>query len=126
DSPMPASKEEADGAFAMVMTRIFDRSAQGSVVTDADWLAMGTYMRLLTEYTPARIRARSLLIRAGVPLGAGGTGDAWPVWKIADDEVEIAADHFALIESEVAATADTIRQWLRVNAEPYTSKSRSL
>jgi acyl transferase domain-containing protein/acyl-CoA synthetase (AMP-forming)/AMP-acid ligase II len=126
DSPMPASKEEADSAFAMVMTRIFDRSAQGSVVTDADWLAMGTYMRLLTEYTPARIRARSLLIRAGVPLGAGGTGDAWPVWKIADDEVEIAADHFALIESEVAATADTIRQWLRVNAEPDASKSRSL
>jgi len=54
-----------------------------------------------------------LLIRAGEPLGAGGDASSWPAWDISDDQVEVAADHFALIEAAAAATAEATERWLK-------------
>jgi hypothetical protein len=53
-----------------------------------------------------------LSIRAGEPLDGGGDAFRWPAWELSDDRVEIAADHFALIESAAAATAEATEEWL--------------
>ncbi|WP_411104557.1 SDR family NAD(P)-dependent oxidoreductase [Streptomyces sp. cmx-4-9] len=108
DTPMPGAGEETNRVFSSVMTEILGREALAGAVTDTDWLTMGAYMRLLAEHTPAPIGARSLMIRADVPLDA----DTWPSWKVADTEVKIAADHFALIEAEAAETTAATRRWL--------------
>jgi thioesterase domain-containing protein/acyl carrier protein len=113
DTPMPEGEEETNRIFSQVMTEILERENGTSSFDDADWLAMGAYMRLVTERRAERIAAPTLLIRAGEPLGEGG-GDAsgWPAWDISDDQVEIAADHFALIEAAATATAEATERWL--------------
>ncbi|MFI1222599.1 MULTISPECIES: type I polyketide synthase, partial [unclassified Streptomyces] len=155
DTPTPEGEEETNRVFSLVMTEILERDHEAIAVDDANWLAMGTYMRLLGERVTTRIAAPSLLIRAGEPLGGraagavtdigggtGGTGgddtggvgahagdadagnaDAgnadvvthdWPAWQVGDDEVVIAADHFALIEAAAPATAEATGRWLKV------------
>ncbi|MFI6652840.1 SDR family NAD(P)-dependent oxidoreductase [Streptomyces sp. NPDC050529] len=142
DTPTPEGEEETNRVFSLVMTEILERDHEAIAVDDANWLAMGTYMRLLGERVTTRIAAPSLLIRAGEPLGGraagavtdiedgpggatGGVGahagDAaavthdWPAWQVGDDEVVIAADHFALIETAAPATAEATGRWLKVD-----------
>jgi hypothetical protein len=119
------------------MTEILEREHEAISIDDNSWLAMGTYLRLLAERRPARIAAPTLLIRAGQPLAGskeddlpplaprqtrgGADAPGWPAWEVCDDQVEIAADHFALIEAAAAATADATEEWL---VAAYTS-SRS-
>jgi NADPH:quinone reductase-like Zn-dependent oxidoreductase/thioesterase domain-containing protein/acyl carrier protein len=113
DTPTPEGKEETNSIFSQVMTEILEREHGASSAADADWLAMGTYMRLLAERRPERTVAPTLLIRAGEPLGEGGDASGWPGWDISDDQVEIAADHFALIEAAAVATAEATERWLK-------------
>jgi thioesterase domain-containing protein len=111
DTPMPADEVATDRLFSLVMTQILDRGHEAIAVDDASWLAMGTYLRLLTERRPTPMSAPTLLIRAGVPLAGGD--DAWPAWNVGNEQVEIAADHFALIEDAAAATAEATEKWLK-------------
>jgi NADPH:quinone reductase-like Zn-dependent oxidoreductase/thioesterase domain-containing protein/acyl carrier protein len=111
DAPDPDDPGVTDRVFASVMTEILRREPEGGAIGDAGWLAMGTYMRLLGQHRTARIAAPTLLIRAGVPF-ASLAGGGWPAWGIDGDQVEIAADHFALIEDAAAATAAATARWL--------------
>jgi pimaricinolide synthase PimS1 len=110
DTPTPDDEEPADRVFTMVMTEILRREDEAIVVDDANWLSMGAYMRLLIERSRARITSRSLLIRAGELFG--DSGQAWPAWEVGDDEVEVAADHFELIEAAAGDTADAVERWI--------------
>jgi thioesterase domain-containing protein len=67
-------------------------------------------MRLMAGRVTAPVAAPALLIRAGKPLGSSGA--EWPAWSVARDEVEVGADHFALIEEAAAATAEATERWL--------------
>jgi len=111
DTPTPEG-EETGRVFTTVMTEILDRRHEGIAVDDANWLAMGTYLRLLAQRPATRIATRTLLVRAGERLGSAGGAD-WPAWDVGGDLVEVLADHFALIEAEVAATAEATERWLR-------------
>jgi thioesterase domain-containing protein len=106
-----AGEEETRSVFTLVVTSILERGHEAISIDDVSWLAMGTYLRLLPERHPARIAAPALLIRAGQPLG-GAEAPGWPSWDIGGDQVEIAADHFGLIEAAAAATADATERWL--------------
>jgi thioesterase domain-containing protein/acyl carrier protein len=124
DTPMPADEEATSRVFSLVMTQVLERQHEAVAVDDASWLAMGTYMRLMAEHQPAAVAARTLLIRAGEPLGAGDDTPGWPAWDLNDDQVEIAADHFALIEAAAAATADATGRWLETYADPRSRERR--
>jgi thioesterase domain-containing protein len=113
DTPMPEGEKETNRLFSLVMTEILGREHGAISIDDASWLAMGSYVRLLTERCPVRIAAPTLMIRAGEPLGEGDDAPDWPAWDISDDQVEVAAHHFALIEAAAAATADATEKWLR-------------
>ncbi|MGC4746916.1 SDR family NAD(P)-dependent oxidoreductase, partial [Micromonospora sp. DT201] len=112
DTPMPESGEGTNRVFSLVMTEILEREDDAHVIDDASWLTMGTYMRLLAEHRPERIAARSLLIRAGRPLGESAGAD-WPAWDVTDDQVVVAGDHFALIETVAPETAEATEGWIK-------------
>jgi acyl carrier protein len=130
DTPTPTDEKQILGVFSQVMAEILDRGHGATVIDDGSWLAMGTYVRLLAERRPDRITAPSLLIRAGRPLAAAaaGFGDGsgnladdgsdWPAWNVCDGQVEIAADHFSLIETESALTAEATERWLTADRAP--------
>jgi NADPH:quinone reductase-like Zn-dependent oxidoreductase/malonyl CoA-acyl carrier protein transacylase/NAD(P)-dependent dehydrogenase (short-subunit alcohol dehydrogenase family)/acyl carrier protein len=118
DTPTPEAEDDVHHyLFTSVMTVILERGDEAIAVDDANWLAMGTYVRLLREWEPGPIDTPSLLIRAGVPLGERGDGEpAWPAWDTSDEVTEIAADHFALVEADVAATAEATEEWVVARA----------
>ena len=112
DTPTPEGEEETNRVFSLVMTEILERGHGTSSVDDTDWLAMGSYMRLLTERRAEPKTAPTLQIRAGKPLGEGGAAAALPGWDISDDQIELAVNHFAVIEDAAAATAAAAERWL--------------
>ncbi|MFF6828858.1 alpha/beta fold hydrolase, partial [Streptomyces longwoodensis] len=116
DTPMPETEAETNSVFTSVMTQILGREPQAGAISDTDWLAMGAYMRLLAAHTPDPVTVRSLMIRADVSLD----GNTWPAWDVADTDVKVAADHFALIEAQAAETAEVTRQWLRHTDPEHT------
>jgi thioesterase domain-containing protein len=115
DTPAPeGGEEEISRAFSSVMTAILQREQRAIAIDDANWLAMGTYIRLFAERRPVRIDAPTLMIRATESLDGGSASPDWPEWDVCDEQVDISADHFALIEAaaSAAATADAIERWI--------------
>ncbi|MET9687191.1 type I polyketide synthase [Streptomyces sp. NPDC006514] len=113
DTPAPEGGEEEVGRiFSQVMTHILGGAEQTAPVDDADWLAMGTYMRLLGERPAKRIETPTLLIRAAVSLGGGDTPSGWATWQDLSDQVELEADHFGLIGPAAAETATAMERWI--------------
>jgi hypothetical protein len=65
-----------------------------------------------------------LLVRASEPLDAGTAGPTgaerqpegkteWkPEWKTAHTTLDVAGDHFTLLEAHARTTADAVREWL--------------
>nr|WP_024802963.1 type I polyketide synthase [Nocardia sp. BMG51109] len=114
DTPTPeGGVETTNQVFATVMAEILGRGGLGTAVDDSSWLTMGAYLGLIAERPSTRIGAPALLIRATVALDGGESPPDWPVWGVHDDQVEIAADHFALIDTAVTATAEAVERWIR-------------
>ncbi|MFI9155808.1 SDR family NAD(P)-dependent oxidoreductase [Streptomyces sp. NPDC053367] len=104
--------EDAAGrAFAELLAHMLRQERRPVAIDDTSWLSMGAYLRLFTGPRPGTVSARTLMIRAAEPLGGGAEPDG-PRWEAADDHVEVAADHFALMEAAAAATADVIERWI--------------
>ncbi|MEV6764391.1 type I polyketide synthase [Streptomyces sp. NPDC051105] len=97
-----------DGAalFEQMLARLADNGA----VTDARLTAMGGYLRLLTDWEPADSTTPVLVARATEPL----TGfDRPPAsWAYPHDVVELAGDHFTVLEEHADRTAQAVHEWL--------------
>ncbi|MBL1101987.1 type I polyketide synthase [Streptomyces coffeae] len=102
---------ETGRAFAALLAQILTQERRAVSIDDASWLSMGAYLRLFTGLRPESVSARTLMVRAAEPLGAAAVPDG-PRWEATDDHVEVAADHFALIETAAADTADAIERWI--------------
>jgi polyketide synthase 7 len=94
--------------FASVMDILLDRSDAGAPLDDAHLIALGAYLRLSDGWAPEPPGVPSLLIRAREPLPSHSR-DAW---DLPDDTVEVAGDHFTVIDEHVAETAAALREWL--------------
>jgi acyl transferase domain-containing protein/thioesterase domain-containing protein/acyl carrier protein len=108
--------EQVDGdqvgrAFAAMMTEIIAHERRDLSISDANWLSMGTYLRLFADHRQTPISARTLMIRAAEPLD-GGTDRTGTRWETTDVHTVVAADHFALIEAAATTTADEIESWI--------------
>ena len=89
--------------------------APGSWIGDTRLTAMGGYMRMLGEWTPPTIDAPVLVVWASerlTPPEAEAPALAAQLAELRDAEVEVAGDHFSMIEQHVETTAAAIEQWL--------------
>ncbi|MFE3166115.1 type I polyketide synthase [Streptomyces sp. NPDC059224] len=95
---------------AALFEEMFARLADSGAVTDARLTAMGGYLRLLTDWEPAGCAGRVLVARATEPL----TGfDRPPAsWTRPHDVVELAGDHFTVLEEHADRTAQAVHEWL--------------
>ncbi|MEU2624786.1 type I polyketide synthase [Streptomyces sp. NPDC007157] len=95
---------------AALFELMFARLAESGAVTDARLTAMGGYLRLLTDWEPADSGTPVLVARATEPL----TGfDRPPAsWAYPHDVVELAGDHFTLLEEHADRTAQAVHEWL--------------
>ncbi|MER7841076.1 SDR family NAD(P)-dependent oxidoreductase [Streptomyces sp. NPDC096040] len=95
---------------AALFEQMFARLAESGAVTDARLTAMGGYLRLLTDWEPADSTTPVLVARATEPL----TGfDRPPAsWAFPHDVVELAGDHFTVLEEHADRTAQAVHEWL--------------
>ncbi|MBF6331949.1 type I polyketide synthase [Nocardia transvalensis] len=80
------------------------------VVTDDNLLAMANYVRLSEEWKPPSITTPTLALRASVPITPA---PPHPRGYAADHEMDVAADHFSILEEHADRTARAIEAWLR-------------
>ncbi|MEU4377026.1 type I polyketide synthase [Pseudonocardia alni] len=91
---------------------------EGTFVTmDDDRLsAMGWYLDLFRTWEPGPTGVATLLVRATEPLaGARDLGDGrdWrSTWDFPHDTVDVAGDHFSMLEEHAAPTAAAIEEWI--------------
>jgi len=105
----PLALDQQPQIFSAVMSRILTSNYADVVVRDDHLVAMGAYMRLLSEWAPARLEIPSLLIQASEPLGEGVSNERW---QHAQTATEVTGDHFTIIEEQAQVTAEAIETWL--------------
>ncbi len=79
--------------------------------------ALAKYLEVLPEVTLPKIAAPSLLVRPEDRFDAGeavtGDSEAWrTAWSLSDDTAVVPGDHFSLVESSSATTAQAVEEWL--------------
>jgi 8,8a-deoxyoleandolide synthase len=93
------------------LLRAMAHEASGLVpLTDIRLTAMGAYLRLLTDWQPSPVSARTLLVRPAEPL----RGAAWP---LTHQVLDAQGDHFTIIGDHARHTAELVRDWLSANEE---------
>ncbi|GAA5066398.1 type I polyketide synthase [Nocardia callitridis] len=77
---------------------------------------MGAYLRITNDLVPEPITPPTLLVRAldrlpGMPTGAD---EPWQAdWPFAEQHVDVAGDHYSVLEDGSAATAEAVAAWIR-------------
>jgi acyl transferase domain-containing protein/acyl carrier protein len=107
----------ASGAFfeatQEVLSGMLDRQDSSAPLSDVRLTAMGAYGRLFTEWQPREIHAPTLLIGASEPMpGIAADGEWRSSWDFAHSSVEVAGNHFTVLEDHAAATAQAVDDWL--------------
>ncbi|MCX4696170.1 type I polyketide synthase [Streptomyces sp. NBC_01408] len=92
--------------------QILSRDNALTPVDDHGLVALGGYVRIYPEREAKRIAAPTLNLRASVTLSSFGDVDPVPDWLHRGPAEYIEADHFSIIEEQVAETAAHLRRWL--------------
>ncbi|MEV6960772.1 type I polyketide synthase [Streptomyces sp. NPDC051207] len=95
---------------AALFGQMFTRLADSGAVTDARLTAMGGYLRLLTDWQPADSPTPVLVARTTEPLPGFDRPPA--TWAYPHDTVEVAGDHFTVLEQHADRTAQAVHEWL--------------
>ncbi|MGW3328060.1 SDR family NAD(P)-dependent oxidoreductase [Streptomyces virginiae] len=90
---------------------------QGSYVPvdDSRLLAMGAYFRLFGGWKPEAVKAPTLLVRAEEQFfdwKRSATGDWRSYWDLEHTAVDVAGNHFTMMEQHATTTAGAVEQWL--------------
>jgi acyl transferase domain-containing protein len=95
---------------AALFGQMFARLAAGGAVTDARLTAMGRYLRLLTDWRPVDSATPILVARTTEPVPGFDRPPA--TWAYPHDTVEVAGDHFTVLEQHADRTAQAVHEWL--------------
>jgi hypothetical protein len=97
--------------LADVLGRLLERDDAEQTIDDRQLLAMGAYIGLLADWQPDPVASPTLVLRAREPLRARGANAPLASWP-AEQTVELAGDHFSLVEEGSQATARATERWL--------------
>ncbi|WP_374250709.1 alpha/beta fold hydrolase [Micromonospora sp. R77] len=95
---------------------MFAREESFARMDSARLSAMSWYFNLLGDWTPPKLTAPVLLVRASRPMpgGEGLSPQQWQTgWTEADEVVDVPGNHFTMMEDLAASTAGVVDDWLR-------------
>ncbi|MBT2899083.1 type I polyketide synthase, partial [Streptomyces sp. McG3] len=113
DTYLPGSS-----AFTQVQDALtdmmFEHESTVGRLDSARLTAMGAYLRLFDDWRPEPVHTPTLFVRAGEPVTDTVRGDGWRLsWPLPNTTREVPGDHFSLMQSGAATTAETVDAWLR-------------
>jgi acyl transferase domain-containing protein/acyl carrier protein len=106
--------------FAAMMGQLAGGERMTAVMDDRHILAMGAYIRMLSEAPADAIDTPSLLVAASESLGGGLQSE---VSRETDSTTPVVGNHFTIIEEHAETTAAAIDAWLSQMAQPLASTS---
>ncbi|MFJ4688897.1 SDR family NAD(P)-dependent oxidoreductase [Streptomyces sp. NPDC088789] len=120
DTYLPGSS-----AFTQVQDALtdmmFDHESTVGRLDSARLTAMGAYLRLFDDWKPAPVRTPTLFVRAGEPVTDTVADDGWRLsWPLPNTTREVPGDHFSMMQSGAAMTAEAVDAWLRDLPRPKT------
>ncbi len=108
-----------DVTLPQMLSQVFDKMADGkdgyASIKDAGLIAMGAYVRMLTEWEVPSLTFPILLVRAIQPMDVSVRSPGAPCKASLDEAhtvVEVHGDHFTMMEEHVQATAQAVETWL--------------
>jgi thioesterase domain-containing protein len=108
----PAARDTMVGVLQAVLSDALTDEMLG-FVNDDRLMAMGAYLRLLADWGPVETAAPSLFVRASEPLpGVAAQAESERGLEFAGSEIEVAGNHFTMMDEHVDATAQAVREWL--------------
>ncbi|MFF4318710.1 SDR family NAD(P)-dependent oxidoreductase [Streptomyces sp. NPDC001568] len=118
DTYLPGSS-----AFTQVQDALtdmmFDHESTVGRLDSARLTAMGAYLRLFDDWRPEPVRTRTLFVRAGEPVTDTVAGDGWRLsWPLPHTAREVPGNHFSMMQSGAATTAEAVDAWLRALPRP--------
>ncbi|GHI05348.1 hypothetical protein AQI88_23075 [Streptomyces cellostaticus] len=112
DTYSPEEHELNRLVLTSALGQILSRDNALTPVDDHGLVSMGGYVRIYPEREFKPIAAPTLNLRATVTLSSFGDVDPVPDWQHRGPAEYIEADHFSIIEEQVAETAAHLRRWL--------------
>ncbi|AHH94846.1 short-chain dehydrogenase/reductase SDR [Kutzneria albida DSM 43870] len=113
DTYLP-TMDTSTGVFGQMLAGLFDREDSLGHFDSARLSAMARYIDLFNGYQPGPTKAPVLFVRPERSITANPDSEDWRAgWAAPHHLVEVAGDHFSIVESEAASTAQAIDQWLR-------------
>nr|ALF39346.1 PKS I [Streptomyces sioyaensis] len=112
DTYSPEEHELNGRVLTDALGQILSRDNALTPVDDHGLVSMGGYVRIYPEREAKSIAAPTLNLRATVTLSSFGDVDPVPDWQHRGRAEYIEADHFSIIEEQVAETAAHLRRWL--------------
>ncbi|HEY3960193.1 MAG TPA: type I polyketide synthase [Solirubrobacteraceae bacterium] len=106
--------------FAAMMGQLAGGERMTRVMDDRHILAMGAYIRMLSEAPGDALDTPSLLVAASESLGGGMQSE---VTRETDSTTRVVGNHFTIIEEHAQTTATAIDAWLSQMAQPLASTS---
>jgi hypothetical protein len=99
------------------MTNVmFKKEGVTAFINDVRLTAMGAYLRLLEEWSPRRLTAPVLLVRAveSIP-GMETESGAHSLSELTDIVVDTPGHHFTIMDEHAESTARAVQKWLQEN-----------
>lgn len=83
-------------------------------LSDTRLTAMGWYMELVSQWPIEPITAPTLLVRAEEPMTESlSDGDDWkPNWPVPHDVVDVAGNHYSMLQEHAHATVAAVETWI--------------
>jgi mycoketide-CoA synthase len=109
--------EVLTGAMGPVLAGMLERDGAYVSMSDDRLTAMGAYCRLLGEWQPVEIDAPTVLLRATEPIAGEASEGEWrSSWGFAHETLEVAGNHFTIMEDNAHMTAQAVQDWLLAKA----------
>nr|AZF85941.1 type I polyketide synthase [Catenulispora sp.] len=116
----PATEDSPLVKFeAELIDGMFDRE-QFTALDASRLTAMSRYFDLFGGWQPGKLSAPTLLVRASEPIVAAlaDGGHEWQTtWDGAHTTLDVPGNHFTMMESHAADTAQAVREWIAENIE---------
>ncbi|HEV2634428.1 MAG TPA: type I polyketide synthase [Actinocrinis sp.] len=107
-----------DWWLAAMLTGMVERIERYQMIwSDASLTTMGGYGRILNDWRPRPIKARTLMIRAQQPLRGTivdptGRQDWRAYWPLPHEVLDVPGDHFTVLEDHAETTVAAVRRWI--------------
>ncbi|MER6831801.1 type I polyketide synthase, partial [Streptosporangium sp. NPDC000563] len=114
----PTLEGMRDWWLAAMLTGMVERIERYQMVwSDASLTTMGAYGRILADWQPKPIDARTLVVRAREPLRGTvvdptGRLDWRAFWPLPHETVDVPGDHFTVLEEHSETTVAAVREWI--------------